>query len=147
MKTYALTTKNDGRKIHFMSAMNFAQALQDPNPLFQHVMRVSKSIVTTDGNGNHYTMFKLDPNLIIYNTDGFITLKDPITRQIVRIKDKPLTIGPLNQNTNQRTIGSSLSDVKKKEIESQLQSQLQLQSQAEETKSVNIIQYIINIRI
>ena len=130
----ALTTKNEGGDFHYMSVKNFSNSLMN-NELFRIIMRASSKIVTTDGNGNNYSLIKVNPDYFSLNTDGIITFKkNPISD-----KKYQMSIGPSHQNTNQLTIGSSLSDSEQKDIEMNLSNQLQLQSQAEETKPVTIM--------
>jgi len=139
----ALTTKNEGNKFHYMSIKNFLNAFG--NSLFREVVRASDIMVTKDGNGNNYSLLKLNKENIRVNTDGLISFIDPITGEIVTSDDdKPqqISIGPALQNTqqytNQLTTGSILSDFEKQEIKKNLSNQLQLNYPAEESKQLQV---------
>ena len=141
----ALTTKNEGNKIHYMSIKNFLNAFE--NPLFRVVVRACDNIVSKDENGNHYSLLKLNEENIIANTDGIISFRDPITKEIVTSDDEnplQISIGPALQNTqqytNQLTTGSILSDLEKQEIKNDLSKQLQLKYPAEESEESKQLQ-------
>lgn len=133
----ALTTKNEGNKFHVMSIKHLINSFD--NEIFREAVRASYQIVSKDNSNNHFTFFKLKRENFIEFTDGYISLIDPITKEIVRGNDdKQILIGPALQNTqqstNQLTTGSILSDSETQEIKNVLSKQLKLKYSAEESE-------------